>query len=526
MRAVVAGRRLISWGALLPLMILGACRPAAAPAPAPGAAPATAAAGTPPPSPPAEASPAASMTAAANSQEPAPGTSRTAVGNEDVIYRSQPGDSFRSIAGRFSLYPLDLHCLVFLAPYCPSLNGGLETGLDFNPDLLIPAGTEIVLPPDTAALSPAARVLPDSEVVFSAAASDFEAEAYVREAGGFLAGYRQYLMMNAWNSGADIVSLVALENSINPRLLLALLEYQCGCVLESGEFNGPFMGAAFYKRHDLYGQLVWAVHELSEGYYGWRAGSITEVILADGSVVPLNPNFNAGTAALYRLFAPLYGDSDFRQALDPESGFPALYRRMFGDPWSRELTLYPDGTAQPRLALPFEKGYVWSLTGGPHPAFEGNGPLAALDFAPASAEPGCGPASAWVTAAADGPVVRTGYGVVIQDLDGDGDEHTGWVIMYLHIAGDSSVETGTHLGLGDRVGLPSCEGGLAYGTHLHIARRLNGEWIAAGSGPLAFDLDGWVAQDGAAPYLGRLLRNGEIVEACTCSWRKGWIVHE
>ena len=30
---------------------------------------------------------------------------------------------------------------------------------------------------------------------------------------------------------------------------------------------------------------------------------------------------------------------------------------------------------------------------------------------------------------------------------------------------------------GDNIGRPSCEGGFSNGTHLHLARRYNGEWI-------------------------------------------------
>ena len=38
---------------------------------------------------------------------------------------------------------------------------------------------------------------------------------------------------------------------------------------------------------------------------------------------------------------------------------------------------------------------------------------------------------------------------------------------------------------------PSCEGGNATGTHLHIARKYNGEWVQA-YGPIPFDLSGWI----------------------------------
>jgi hypothetical protein len=199
---------------------------------------------------------------------------------------------------------------------------------------------------------------------------------------------------------------------------------------------------------------------------------------------------------------------------------------MFGNPWSREITLFPAGTVQPALDLPFEPGLVWSYTGGPHPAYEGNGPRASLDFAPASAGQGCLPTTAWVTAAADGVIVRAEFGTVVQDLDGDGLEQTGWNIMYLHIATEGRAAVGNTLHTGDRVGQPSCEGGRANGTHLHIARKFNGDWVPAGAGALPFNLGGWIAREGAEAYQGTLTRGTESLTACTCSWRQGWIKNE
>jgi hypothetical protein len=114
----------------------------------------------------------------------------------------------------------------------------------------------------------------------------------------------------------------------------------------------------------------------------------------------------------------------------------------------------------------------------------------------------------------------------VQDLDGDGLEQTGWTVMYLHIATAERVAVGTYLHIGDHVGRPSCEGGRANGTHLHIARKLNGEWIAAGTGPLPFNLGGWIAQNGDESYKGTLTRDGVTLIACTCSWRASWISDE
>ena len=342
--------------------------------------------------------------------------------------------------------------------------------------------------------------------------------AYIDSAGGFLSTYRQYLMITDWTTGADIITRVALENSINPRLLLALLEYQSGCVLGQPDNPDEFstaMGAENHIRQDLYGQLTWAVHELSEGYYGWRTGTLTETLFLDGITAPLSPDLNAGSAALQYLFAQVYAGERWDEALDPGHGVPALYEQMFGSPWERAASvepLIPADAAQPPLHLPFGPGIAWAYTGGPHQVFESSGPLGALDFAPPASVSGCYTSDDWVTAMADGLVVRSELGVVIQDLDGDGHEQTGWVLMYLHIEERDRVPLGTYLHADDQIGHPSCEGGRATGNHVHIARKYNGEWISA-DGPLAFNLDGWTAHTGEKPYLGTLTRGDDIVTA-------------
>jgi hypothetical protein len=113
---------------------------------------------------------------------------------------------------------------------------------------------------------------------------------------------------------------------------------------------------------------------------------------------------------------------------------------------------------------------------------------------------------------ADGLVVRTDEGVVAQDLDGDGYEQTGWVVLYLHVEARDRVPKGAVLQAGDRIGHPSCEGGVSTGTHLHIARKYNGEWISA-DGLTPFIMDGWVSGGEGREYNGTLSRGGEIIEA-------------
>lgn len=384
---------------------------------------------------------------------------------------------------------------------------------------LIPPGTLLLmpnrLPPD---IGPETILLPDSEFVYSPTALDFDTAQYVQQTNGFLHQYREYLMSKAWLSGAQVVQNIADDNSLNPRLLLAIIEYESRWVRGSPENFAQSdypLGYVDYHNRGLFRQMMWAAGQLSLGYYGWRAGTLTEITFLDGSRLRLNPKLNAASVGLMYFFAQLHDRPLWEQALQQ---FPALYNEMFGDPWARANAfgpLLPAGLAQPPLELPFAPGAIWSFSGGPHSAWEHEGALAALDFAPASTVGGCVDSEAWVVAPAPGLVVRVDEGVVLLDLDGDGREQTGWNLLFLHIASRNKVALGAHLQKDDPIGHPSCEGGVATGTHLHFARKFNGEWMLT-DGPLAFNLGGWVSQSGAEPYKG-FLRNGEkTIEACAC----------
>ena len=54
------------------------------------------------------------------------------------------------------------------------------------------------------------------------------------------------------------------------------------------------------------------------------------------------------------------------------------------------------------------------------------------------------------------------------------------------------------------------EGGLATGTHVHVARRYNGEWISADT-DIPFVLGGWVSAGDGEEYSGTLTKDGAVV---------------
>ncbi len=441
-------------------------------------------------------------------------------------YLAQSGDTLELVARRFGVQAKSVSSFETLP----------EQGF-------LPPGAILWLPQDLA--PPAAlRLLPDSEIVYGPSALDFDLSEILSQAGGALASHEEYLESDRWASAAEIISRVAVENSINPRQLVATLEYICGCVSGPATANleqGFALNVLDYRYKSLYGQLWWAANQLSTGYYGWREGWLTEIALPDGSKLVPGPDSNAGSVAIQYLAAQLwaaheqgsklgpqtwaqldshpFGAAEFQQAIDPQTGLAGLHQRLFGDAWQRASTvepLLPGGLDQVLMALPFETDQVWSFTSGPHTVWERKGAQAALDFAPASNEGGCLASPAWVTAVADGPVVRVASGLVMQDINSgkpaDGLEQTGWAVLYMHIAASGRVEPGTMLHTGDRIGHPSCEGGPATGTHLHIARKYNGEWIAA-AGALPFVLSGWTARAGDAPYQGSLHKGKQVVTA-------------
>ena len=446
-------------------------------------------------------------TASLPTQAPAPAPTQVVSATPDlpILYYSQAGDTLAAIAIRFNV----------------------EASSVTSPDPIasekyLNPGQLLMVPNRVSNTTSSTHIMPDSEVTFSPSGLDLNVEEFVNKAGGFLSRYTEYLGTTGTTSGAKIIERVAVEYSVNPRLLLALIEYRSHWVYSQptnlAETDYP-MGVVDIQQKGLYKQLTWAVGHLSEGYYGWREGKMVSLTFTDQVTRRLAPDLNAGSAAVAVLFANLYSSERWAGAVYGPDSYPALYEKMFGNPWLRSQTvepLFPADLSQPELVLPFAPNQVWSFSGGPHAAFGAAGARAALDFAPGSTTSGCFTALQWVQAVATGLVVRSDHAVVVVDLDGDGHEQTGWNILYLHIATDGRVPVGTKVSVGDRIGHPSCEGGLATGTHVHIARKYNGEWMLAG-GPIPFVLDGWSAHTGVEPYQGWLTRGTERVNACTCS---------
>ena len=412
-------------------------------------------------------------------------------------YVVQPGDMLSAIAQKYSV----------------SVQALSQANKITDPNAL-QAGQTLTIPVVTPQPGgPAYKIISDSELVYGPLSAQTDVAALIKSKAGTLGNTSQNVNGETLNA-AQVLVLAAQESSINPRLLLALLEYRSGWLTnpqpDPGLVEQPFgFSDAWYT--GLYRQLEWAAIQLSSGYYRWRSKGVTDWVLSDGSVVPIDPTINAGTAGVQNFFAKLDTYSTWVRDVGP-GGFFATYHTLFGDPFDLAIEpLVPANLVQPAMSLPFGPEASWYFTGGPHLAWLDGTPYGAIDFAP----PGdtlCGTESdAWVTAVADGVVTRTGNGEVMLDLDGDGNEGSGWDILYMHIETRDRVSPGTKLRAGDQIGHPSCEGGEATGIHVHLARKFNGEWMSA-LGPVPFNLSGWVSAGTGEQYVGTLTRNGVVLQ--------------
>lgn len=383
------------------------------------------------------------------------------------------------------------------ASYGTSVNALMALNDLTNPDLLA-IGQIIKLPAPPEAYSPNTQLLGNARLVRSGGADGFDVQEFVSAQSGLLSAIGDTLDIrqadgretSAFLTSSQIVERVSLEFSVDPRILLALLEYRAGMLSRNApdlaEQSLPLLSLSSSENRErtgLYDQLSWMADRLNQGYYGWKYRDQRVVELSDGSRFWYHPELNAATVALQYVFSQLSDSAAWYLDIG-ERGLLAIYQEYFGDPFADSDEAIVADILQPELTLPFPPGDVWLFTGGFHGGWGNGSAWSAIDFAPPQ-EQGiqhyCYTSSFPVVAVADGTIARLGDGVVILDLDGDGNEGTGWTILYLHISRTESLSLreGQAIETGQILGYASCQGGFSTATHLHIARKYKGEWVPA-----------------------------------------------
>lgn len=412
--------------------------------------------------------------------------------------------------------------------YNTTIDRIVELNALINPDI-ITVGQVLTVPAGGQLVTPNLILLPDQRFV-RGPGSEFDVAAFVRQQPGLLSRALEPVTHRRANgdseirflTGAEVIELVSRETSIDARVLLAMLEYRAGWLSNAAPANveWPLISqdaSLGIDRKGLYKQVSWAANELNRGYYGWKYGAWSAMEFVDGPRLTFDRSLNAGTVALYHMLHLDRAPGDWLRDISAE-GWAAVYGRYFGDQLgvAAPVVLAPP----PEMALPYARGETWLFTGGHHGGWGSGSAWAALDFAPPDERPSvtaCYTSRFPARAVADGRIARSNDGVVVLDLDGDGDERTGWTVLYLHLDSSTTVPAGQSVSTGEVIGRPSCEGGFSTATHLHIARRYEGEWIPAdcascgGNGIYDFVMAGWrsagiVGQE----YQGELRRGSDV----------------
>jgi LysM repeat protein len=155
---------------------------------------------------------------------PTPDTPHTvpSIRNQPVDYAVRYGDSLAVIARK---HQVDLQSLI-------------EYNQLANPDIL-EVGQIIRIPPPVI-LEPGSseKLIPDSELVYSPSTIAFDISEFAQYYNGYLNGYSEVVDGQS-TPGWQIVQRVSQEYSVNPRILLALLEHQSHWITQSDVEKSP-----------------------------------------------------------------------------------------------------------------------------------------------------------------------------------------------------------------------------------------------------------------------------------------------
>ncbi len=366
----------------------------------------------------------------------------------------------------------------------------------------------------------------DYELVFAPHNITFGVENFLASQNSALSNHTLTTDSGGVIQASDAILGISYKHSINPKVLLTLLEMQAGLVtnptVPPSRLQSPF-GNLSHVAGD-YGkaptgfieQLDWAAMALSKGFYARRddASSTEALILRDGTAIKLDITVNPGSYSVQYMLSKILGNQQWTEATDQSSGtFIQTFHSFFGDPL--QSPGYPQAISTiPGAALPFEGGKTWYFSGGPHGGgLDGSErPWSAVDFASPDT-PGCDDdgdgedepdLDDWIAASRGGEVLFAASSLIVID-HGDG-----WRTHYYHVSSqEMQVQAGDAVLQGRLLGHPSCEtdmGGDANGDHVHFATSYNGTQITVNGNEEAdgMVLEGWTINEGVAHYFGTI----------------------
>ncbi len=169
-----------------------------------------------------------SPTASRNSQPPSPNTADCS-GFANRNWHAYPPYTGQVPAGMTLYYSQSGNTLESIAGHFRTSSALLQNPTQANTDGFLAACIPLFVPRAQFYAPYQQAVLSDSLVVYGRSARNVDVLGISSRAGGYLNYFAEYLFEGRF-TGPEIVELVALETSTDPRLLLALIEYQSGWV--------------------------------------------------------------------------------------------------------------------------------------------------------------------------------------------------------------------------------------------------------------------------------------------------------
>ena len=143
-----------------------------------------------------------------------------------------------------------------------------------DPNLLGIGQILLIPPPTPEAPGSSYKIIPDSELVYGPSAVETDSIFGVISSDSSLANYYEEVD-HEMMTGLEILQMTVENYSVNPRLLLAILEFQSRWVRgDSVDIGYDLFPIGWYDedRIGLASQLYWAADQLNAGFYRWRAG--------------------------------------------------------------------------------------------------------------------------------------------------------------------------------------------------------------------------------------------------------------
>ncbi len=334
-----------------------------------------------------------------------------------------------------------------------------------------------------------AAVLSDGQFVYGPNAYDFDLTAWLEANAPHLLPYAAALEGTAGYA------------SVNPRLLLVLMELRAGLVSNpAADPANPFG----WTQSGFDAQLEAAAEVLTSAYYlhlhHYSAldpadRSLPPIPLADGSELAVAPEVNAGTYAVLAFLAQTETAEALPAALEP---FPAVWAALFpdDDPLDESNQVYIPGSLMAQavpppslLQFPYPRGEAWYFGGVHHVLGYSGSDASSIDFwkvwLPWTPTPDT--SQMWVVAAHSGWAQAQSSCRFIIYTNPD---RTGWATRYYHLENIQSpyppawnsplflIAQNARIGnLARTQAQAICDGGAADFPHVHFSLIYNGSYV-------------------------------------------------